>query len=480
MSLLRPCRLSDRDSRPGRLLDSPTAMPPTPTPNARTLLREIVGLWNDLVGDLRAQEPDAAGGRVLSRAVALWREGRPTLAPYDKYPVVEPLNALLTADGHLTASCRDARTLAAALDFLTLEQLSDPPFAPSGGMPLDPITDFLVSRLYEDDYDRRMYFRLYNVEIAESPFNLPGTQVRLERLEDWQISGLTGETTITSTLHIANTGNVFLVMGESGPDDDMAWGRARWDEASALLGVLKYLKYGIVEIDYSAILFSPPWLNHVRRYGIPLWGRPRTDVEPHRYTLRRDEEQTVARYLGALLHFRPRLANLQPTLRRAIATAGDYYEGHHRRAKLEDRLIDVAIALEALFSPKEKTELRFRISHRAALLLGRDAAERQEIGRFLRTIYDGRSALVHEGASPFTPRQMKGKEKPARLSSDDLRRAGDLVRQAILRLAVLYLRGEQDRENALRRIENGAYDSVTLEALRRESDLETFLASQDL
>jgi hypothetical protein len=166
-------------------------------------------------------------------------------------------------------------------------------------MPLDHITDFILGRLYEDDYDRRMYFRLYNVEIPESPFDLPGGSARLERLEDWQICEVTGETTITSTLHLAKTGNVFLVTSESNADDDITWGRARWEEASALLGVLKYLRYGIVEIDYSAILFSPAWLNNVRRYGIPLWGRPRTDIQIEHYILRREDEHLVGRYLAA-------------------------------------------------------------------------------------------------------------------------------------------------------------------------------------
>jgi hypothetical protein len=33
--------------------------------------------------------------------------------------VLELLNALLAADSHLAETCRDARTLAAALDFIT-------------------------------------------------------------------------------------------------------------------------------------------------------------------------------------------------------------------------------------------------------------------------------------------------------------------------------------------------------------------------
>jgi hypothetical protein len=417
-----------------------------------------------------------APGRLLLRTALLWKDGPPLDAPYNKYPVLEPLNALLAADAHLALTCRDPRTLAAAVDVLALEHLADTPSL-SGGLVLsaDELVAVLIARLYEADYERWMYFRFYNLEIPRAPLRLPSGDAQFLRLEDWEITRLTGEPTITSTLHLRDTGNVFLAVTDRSADDDAKWTQARWEDANNLVGVLKYMKYAIVEIDYAAILFTPSWLNEVRRYGIHLWGRPRFDVQTERYTLAADEEQTFARYLAALVYLKPRLENLKPTLRQAIATAGEYYEGHHRRVSAGDRLIDLVIALEALFSPKGPTELSFRISHRAALLLGRDPGERREIGHFLRTIYSGRSKLVHEGANPFVPSKKRGS-----LSDGDLRRTGDLVREAILRLAVLYLRGEQDRERAMKRIEDCAYDPMVLEALRRESDLEAFLTAEGL
>jgi hypothetical protein len=453
-------------------------MPPTPAPTARALLLQIVAAWRSLVLDLRAGGMSGNPGGLVFRTALLWQQHGPsTEAPYNKYPVLETLTALLASDAHLAMTCRDALTLAKALDLLALAHLVDP-----AGLALsdDQIVDALQARLYEADFLRRMYFRFYNVEIAQSPLALPTAHAQFVRLEDWEITRLTGEPTTTSTLHLRDTGNVFLVVTDQGGDDDLTWGQGRWLDANMLLNVLKYMKYDIVEIDYAAVFFFPLWLNEVRRYGIHLWGRPRIDRQTERYALAADEERRVLRYLTALVHLQPRLANLEPTLRRATATAGDYYEGHHRRATPGDRLIDLVIALEALFSPKEKTELRFRISHRAALLLGNHSSERAEIAHFLRRVYDGRSALVHEGANPFVPRLTKGKAKPAKLSSDDLRRAGDLVRQAILRLVVLYLRGEPERERALQRIENCAYDPTTLDALRQDSDLERFLTEQAL
>jgi hypothetical protein len=70
----------------------------------------------------------------------------------------------------------------------------------------------------------------------------------------------------------------------------------------------------VIEVDYSAIHFSPSWLNQVRRYGVTLWGRPRTDVQPHRYTLDKGEDQTLARYLAAAAKFMKRSSPLRKPL----------------------------------------------------------------------------------------------------------------------------------------------------------------------
>jgi hypothetical protein len=117
---------------------------------------------------------------------------------------------------------------------------------------------------------------------------------------------------------------------------------------------------------------------------------------------------------------------------------------------------------------------RFRIAHRAALLLGSDPADRQSLLRFLRRIYDARSGLVHEGKSPFATKDNKS------LTSDDLQRLADLVREAILRLSVLFAREKPSRDEALIKIEDCAYDPASLAVLQQKTDIETFLREQGL
>jgi hypothetical protein len=455
-------------------------MLPTPAPDTRRLLHEIVVAWRQLVLDLRAADPAAPLGRPFVSAVWASRSGQPAQLQFAKYQLPSLLEELLAAEGHLTKTCRETHVLAQALHVIALDQLADSRDQLPRPELLDRVTDFILARLFEAEFTRRLYFRIYNLKLDESPLQLPFAGASLDDVLDWDIPAITGETTPTSTLHIRNTGNVFLLFEDRGPDDDMQWWRARWSDANNLLQVFQYFRYAVIDIDYSVIHFTPDWLNEVRRYGIAMWGRPRTDVQPTRYILAKGEDRTLLRYLAAVARFKPLLEDLTPTLRRAIATAGDYYEGHHKRTSAEDQLIDLVIALEALFSPKEKTELRFRISHRAALLLGDAPDARRSIGQFLRKVYDGRSALVHEGKSPFVPQIRSGKQRPPNLTPDDLRRVGDLVMQAILRLSVLYGRGDRDREQSLKSIEDCAYDPEALSKLAQRTDLDTFLREQEL
>ncbi len=66
------------------------------------------------------------------------------------------------------------------------------------------------------------------------------------------------------------------------------------------------------------------------------------------------------------------------------------------RQSLEDRLIDLTIALESLVLFKVEDELSYRLSLRGAALL-RDAKDPSETQATLKCLYDVRSKVVHEG-----------------------------------------------------------------------------------
>ena len=94
-------------------------------------------------------------------------------------------------------------------------------------------------------------------------------------------------------------------------------------------------------------------------------------------------------------------------------------------AQLDDRYIDLRIALEAVylkdFGNERSQEMRFRLALFGAWHLGADFADRRSIRRALRDAYDTASRAVHEGEVP---------KEAARA----LPMAQDLCRRGILQL----------------------------------------------
>jgi hypothetical protein len=133
---------------------------------------------------------------------------------------------------------------------------------------------------------------------------------------------------------------------------------------------------------------------------------------------------------------------------------------------LVEQLLDLTIALEALFSPTDQIELRFRISQSLALLLGKDGKDRKEIFDFAKKMYDERSGFVHGGQDPVASKKV---------TAADIQCLGDLVRQAILRLVALFVRGERSRKSIHDEIVLAAFDSAKSDQLRTQSDFEIFL-----
>lgn len=72
-------------------------------------------------------------------------------------------------------------------------------------------------------------------------------------------------------------------------------------------------------------------------------------------------------------------------------------------AALPDRFIDLRIAFEALYLPRARTELRFRLAFSGAWHLGADFEERRRYYDLLRKAYDCGSAAVHAGDVENTP-----------------------------------------------------------------------------
>ncbi len=129
--------------------------------------------------------------------------------------------------------------------------------------------------------------------------------------------------------------------------------------------------------------------------------------------------------LDRALELLPRLSQLRGNRRtRGVTLAIDRWVRSKGPRELADRLIDLRIALEALFlGGGDKGEIRFRLATRGAWYLGSDPQERTRIARELRSAYDTASKVIHAGS--------------VAQDSEDwsvLRSAQDLCRKAILRM----------------------------------------------
>lgn len=381
--------------------------------------------------------------------------------------LVPLLQGLLADDPHIAACCPSPYQLARAIEIVSpsIEPLQPRPWY---GERAKEAAKHLVGQIYSMPFQRLYSIHFYNLALAGS-LNL-GQGCLLHEEEAHGIPTLTGESTAFSTIHDPRTGHVFLTIDKSATPEksDLDEWDAAWSTAFDVVQVLKYLKYGIVEIDYGGLRFTPMWVNSVRRVGIAIRGMPRRDIQPERYTLEATEAQQVVSWWRAYQRLRAELDDPSSTLRETTDVAGTYFESHHKRVVLEEQLIDLAIALEALFSPDEKQgEFRFRIGQRAAILLGRTFEDRKEIAAFVRKAYDARSGLVHSGKSPF---------QSGNFSESDLARLGNLIREAILRFMALYIGGIRDKKSIHDRLDKCAYDSSLADKMIEESSPERALA----
>ncbi|MGH9496237.1 MAG: hypothetical protein ACRD3B_14655, partial [Candidatus Sulfotelmatobacter sp.] len=160
-----------------------------------------------------------------------------------------------------------------------------------------------------------------------------------------------------------------------------------------------------------------------------------------------------------------RIANLRHTLRQAGLRAAEYFELNHSQEKPTDRLISLAIALEALFSPDDKGEFTFRISQSLSQLVGTTTEQRADIFQGTKKFYSRRSQLVH--GQYDVDAYLQGDF----VTHQECDRWASPIRRAILRFLVLYLRGRNNRADILNELSLAALNIEAAERIRVDSDL---------
>jgi hypothetical protein len=162
--------------------------------------------------------------------------------------------------------------------------------------------------------------------------------------------------------------------------------------ADDAITAMRLQRVGSVQATFQWFEVLPPVADYARALGSIVVGgvlfRPRIPARAE-YSLGATDARELPLVLASL--------DAIPSARPALELALRRFNGAYARGPVEDRVIDVWVALEALFAPDATTELRFRASSRIARFLGEDQDDRVDMQRFLRLSYDVRSHFVHGG-----------------------------------------------------------------------------------
>jgi hypothetical protein len=386
--------------------------------------------------------------------------------PYSKNSLKECLDRILDLVPQIKATCVLPWGLAKALDLLLFDVSETPQMRLLLNEANEPSVSYLSQRFFEEPFTRMGLIHLYNLKTDRSEVKLPDINARILTLTESDVPLITGESTFISKLHYGHTGNCFLVFENNEIADNEDWLSEKWDVAWGFISLLKYLKNNVIDIDYAGLWYKPVWANGIKRYGIDIMGRPRWHEQNAPYHLSEEMLPKLLQYMEAAKALTPIFSDFSSDLRRTLRLAGLRYEIHHTKHSEVEQLLDLTIALEALFSPSDRTELRFKISQAAALLIGENGTEKKEIFDFIKRMYDERSGFVHGGKDPV---------ETGKVTNSDIQRLGDLVRRAILRFATIFARGGRSRDAIHQEILLAAFDSTKGEDLRNRSDVDLFL-----
>jgi hypothetical protein len=382
--------------------------------------------------------------------------------------VKRELEEILSEDRHLKECCETALDLAFYVDGNFIQMLV-------GAIEVGKVTDdtyegffnIFSKFTYSQPFRKLTLSHLYNFESSDKILRFSGVSVM--RLEVSEIIDVIGDNSVYKFLHNHQTGDYFVITDSMGGCSDMIdWLFRERATAMEFMGILQYYKDGIVDIDYTAPYFLPPWVNRVRKRGLSFVGEPKRlpYLNAKRfYALSPTEALEVNRWWqiyqtpGVLA----RLADLQNKLRQVLLRAGTCYEASIERSDVDSRLINLSIALEALFSPSDRIELGYKIALYASLLVSKES-ERIDNFKFLREMYEKRSALFHgryHQGDVITPEQAE--------------RLAGIIRVSILRFLVLYLKGENKKDAIVNRLSDGVLEGAIVERLRLDSDPKAFI-----
>jgi hypothetical protein len=382
---------------------------------------------------------------------------------FDEKIISQPFHDILAQDKHIFNCCGNILNLAVLIDKYFM------PYARKDN--ISNVFNAFNNMVYNSGtFNKLTFSHIYNFNSDLDTIKL--TEFEIIKIEDRIIPFITGENpNFPSFLHPPGTGNYFVkIQDDTAIQDDKFgdWLLNNHRRASEIIGILQYMKDGLIHVDYTGVFFTPEWVNSIRRPGIIMIGRPR--IVPYQegkyYFLDSQEVENFQKLLFVFYKYKTDIFENKSKLRKAIGHAGNYHELSLTVERLDDRLIDLWISMEALFSPSDTQQLRHSIAENAAFFLGNSPEERKVIFEKLQKLYNKRSSLVHGGT-----------EKE--IDIEEVEFLSSLVRQSLLKFTVLQLRGASSINEVLKMIRAAIFDPEASLKLHQESNLGNFIYEKD-
>lgn len=369
---------------------------------------------------------------------------------------------ILATDAHLGKCCVQPFDLFRLVDKLALQFLAVP-------IRLDHHNELgkawgnFENLIYANgEFKKIALCHLFNFDCSEPVIEFD--EFKIARVPPLALARAVGDTNNSPFTYHQGVGDFYIVIEDPKPCENyIDWLYEKHAVAAAFSQLLPYFKDGVVHLDYSAIYFTPDWVNDIRKGGVFFVGSPRRfayhdGVKPYRINSKDIAQlrQWWRIYTDTKIATRMSSAN---NFRAALNRAGQYFESSMEREVPADRLIDLAISVESMFTTGSG-DLTFKISQAAAQFVGSNSNDRRLIQCEIKNLYDRRSDLFHGRNLDVT--------------HDQVDKWSAILRKAYLGLLVLYLRGEKDRDRIVKSILESGLDSDAAEEIRRRSDIDVF------
>jgi hypothetical protein len=225
---------------------------------------------------------------------------------------------------------------------------------------------------------------------------------------------------------------------------DMSSCRPRFEDA---VNALRLFKSGAV--DFNILRITPiSWQPHHGTYYSSMGGYTRPIGQE--YVLQKSEVSLFKRLWKKYNEFRNKRAGLNSS--KYLNIAFRRFNLGIEEVDFEDKMIDYLISLEALLLP-ERDELKYRLSNRVAVLLGKGENETEEVRTIIAEAYDLRSDIVH-GKSP---KEIKIGEK-AIPQGDFVSKVEEYVRKSI-RFSMVLSKDYKNQETLTRKLDESLFNA---------------------